>query len=47
MKPEYCTQNDGNCRECSLTNYGRNCVNIPLDELEHLKGVDDEPSNTD
>lgn len=27
MKPEYCTQNDGNCTSCSLSNYGRDCAN--------------------
>ena len=27
---EYCTQNDGNCPNCSLVNYGLDCKNIPL-----------------
>ena len=26
-KPKYCTQNDGDCLICSLTNYGRDCNN--------------------
>ena len=25
--PEYCTQNDGDCKSCSLVNYGRDCMN--------------------
>ena len=29
MKP-YCTQNDGDCKTCSLVNYGRDCRNNPL-----------------
>jgi len=29
MKP-YCTQNAGNCKTCSLVNYGRDCYNNPL-----------------
>jgi hypothetical protein len=28
--PEYCTQNEGNCRMCSLVNYGLDCVNNPI-----------------
>lgn len=30
MKP-YCTQNDGDCSTCSLVNYGRDCMNQPID----------------
>ena len=28
--PGYCTQNDGDCRTCSLVNYNRDCHNRPL-----------------
>jgi hypothetical protein len=38
QKPEYCTQNDGNCETCSLVNYGRDCHNIPIVTDEQLKG---------
>lgn len=31
-KPEYCTQNNGDCATCSLTNYGLNCANIPVNK---------------
>lgn len=27
MKPDYCTQNNGECATCSLSNYGRDCRN--------------------
>lgn len=27
---DYCTQNDGDCLTCSLTNYGRDCQNNPI-----------------
>ena len=27
MKPDYCTQNDGKCKTCSLVNYGMDCQN--------------------
>lgn len=27
MKPSYCTQNNGKCLSCSLSNYGRDCMN--------------------
>ena len=30
MKKEYCTQNNGDCQTCSLTNYGRDCRNNPI-----------------
>ncbi|MFZ5352761.1 MAG: hypothetical protein ACOZCL_08560 [Bacillota bacterium] len=29
MKP-YCTQNNGDCSTCSLSNYNRDCQNNPL-----------------
>lgn len=29
MKP-YCTQNNGDCASCSLSNYGRDCQNNPI-----------------
>lgn len=25
--PSYCTQNDGRCSSCSLSNFGRDCMN--------------------
>jgi len=31
MKPEYCTHHTIiNCTECSLTNYGKDCMNNPV-----------------
>lgn len=30
-KPDYCTQNNGDCPTCSLVNYGRDCQNNPVD----------------
>ena len=30
----YCTQNEGDCKTCSLTNYNRDCCNNPLTEDE-------------
>ena len=27
---EYCTQNEGNCKTCSLANYNRDCRNEPI-----------------
>jgi hypothetical protein len=27
--PPYCSQNDGECRTCSLVSYGRDCRNHP------------------
>lgn len=38
MIKSYCTQNDGDCLTCSLTNYGRDCKNNELD-VEHLAAV--------
>jgi hypothetical protein len=32
----YCTQNDGICRTCSLVNYGRDCQNNPLTTEDDL-----------
>jgi len=29
-KKSYCTQNGGDCKTCSLVNYGRDCMNVPL-----------------
>ena len=29
-KPQYCTQNNGQCATCSLTNYGLDCANNPV-----------------
>jgi hypothetical protein len=29
MKP-YCTQNNGDCSTCSLVNYNRDCMNVPI-----------------
>lgn len=33
MKPEYCTQNNGDCSTCSLVNYGKDCKNEKLFEI--------------
>ncbi|MDA3940644.1 MAG: hypothetical protein PF693_15265 [Spirochaetia bacterium] len=30
-KPDYCTQNEGDCQTCSLVNYGRDCQNNPIE----------------
>jgi len=30
MEREYCTQNNGDCETCSLSNYGRDCMNNPI-----------------
>ena len=30
MKPNYCTQNNGECAGCSLSSYGRDCQNNPI-----------------
>ena len=35
-KRTYCTQNDGDCLSCSLSNYGRDCRNLLLMEDEIL-----------
>lgn len=31
MKP-YCTQNEGNCETCSLSNYGKDCMNNKIEQ---------------
>ena len=37
-RKEYCTQNDGVCEDCSLVNYGRDCMNNPcVDEPEPVE----------
>lgn len=33
MKPDYCTQNEGDCPTCSLVNYGRDCRNHKIHAL--------------
>jgi hypothetical protein len=30
LKPDYCTQNNGDCETCSLVSYGRDCMNNPI-----------------
>ena len=37
MKPSYCTQNKGKCETCSLVNYGRDCMNVPITENRKAK----------
>lgn len=32
-KPDYCTQNNGDCPTCSLVNYGRDCQNNPVNYI--------------
>ncbi len=32
---EYCTQNNGNCEDCSLVNYGMDCHNNPVAIVEN------------
>ena len=29
----YCTKNDGECITCSLVSYGRDCRNVPLEDV--------------
>jgi len=31
---EYSTQKDTDCSTCSLVNYGRDCMNQPVEEVE-------------
>jgi len=41
----YCTQNDGDCLSCNLSNYGRDCRDLLLMEDELLtqtEGAQDE-----
>lgn len=33
MIPDYCTQNNGDCPGCSLSNYGRDCQNHKIHTL--------------
>lgn len=33
----YCTQNDGNCKTCSLVNYGMDCQNNPITQPKPAK----------
>jgi hypothetical protein len=35
-KPNYCTQNNGDCTTCSLTNYGRDCQNNTILKTYHI-----------
>lgn len=28
---DYCTQNNGDCASCSLSNYGKDCRNKPIE----------------
>jgi len=39
MKKKYCIQNGGNCETCSLTNYGKDCMNVPLSK-NRVKNVE-------
>ena len=40
-KPDYCSQNNGDCLTCSLKNYGRDCMNksIAARELGSSKSI--------
>jgi len=33
-RPEYCSQNGGDCSTCSLVNYGLDCQNNPVSDRE-------------
>lgn len=33
----YCTQNNGDCKTCSLVNYGRDCHNNPINKTQKTK----------
>ena len=33
---KYCTQNNGECESCSLSNYGKDCQNKPLNKSESI-----------
>jgi len=40
MAKKYCTQNNGDCNTCGLSNYGRDCNNLHIiteDERGHRK----------
>lgn len=34
-----CTKDDGECRECSLSSYGRDCHNNPISNLVYLRSA--------
>lgn len=36
-RPEYCTQPQVTCEECSLANNGRDCRNVPILRLERTR----------
>ena len=36
MKPDYCTQNEGDCTTCSLVSYGHDCANLKVYRLDLL-----------
>lgn len=36
MKPNYCTQNEGDCTRCSLVSYRHDCANLPVYALADL-----------
>jgi len=38
----YCTQNDGDCETCSLSNYGRDCQNQPIHKIRSAEEIDKE-----
>lgn len=45
----YCTQNDGDCKTCSLVNYGRDCMNVSLvndDDKENLPSAEGDSDET-
>lgn len=33
----YCTQNGGNCSDCALSNYGRDCRNNPANTVAYYR----------
>ena len=36
----YCTQNNGDCKTCSLANYGRDCENNPIEDNESKEDLE-------
>lgn len=40
MKPDYCVQNDGDCKTCSLVNYGRDCQNNVVGKVSLISQED-------
>lgn len=36
-KKPYCVQNDGDCSTCSLSSYGRDCMNNPIKSKEEMQ----------